>query len=73
MCWKSVAGFLGVSDRTLHRRIEYNIDSSFTEKELALLLFLLESDGETARESSSILFINCITIPSLCLGLFCRL
>ena len=72
MCWKAVAGFLGVSERTLHRRIEYNIDSSFSEKELALL-FLLESDGETARESSSILFINCITIPSLCLGLFCRL
>ena len=58
MCWKAVAAFLAVSERTLHRRIEYDIDSSFSEKKLALLLFLMESDGETARESSSILFIN---------------
>ena len=48
MSWKAVAGFLGVSERTLHRRrIEYDIDSSFSEKKLALL-FLMESDGETA-------------------------
>ena len=32
MNWKAVAGFLGASERTLHRRIEYDIDSSFSEK-----------------------------------------
>ena len=32
MNWKTIAEFLGVSDRTLHRRrIEYGIESSFTE------------------------------------------
>ena len=75
MSWKSVAGFLGVSERTLHRRrIEYDIDSIvFQKKKLASLLFLMELDGETVRESSSILFVNCTTIPSLCLCLCCRL
>ena len=33
MSWKAIAGFLGVSERTLHRRrIEYDIDSSFSGK-----------------------------------------
>ena len=32
MNWKSVAGFLGVSERTLHRRrVEYGIEASFIE------------------------------------------
>ena len=32
MHWKSVAGFLGVSERTLHRRrVEYGIEASFIE------------------------------------------
>ena len=30
--WKAIAEFLGVSERNLHRsRIEYGIESSFTE------------------------------------------
>ena len=33
------------------------------QKKLALLLFLVESNGKIAWESFSILFINCLTIP----------
>ena len=42
MCWRAVAGFLGVSERTLHRRIEYDIDSSFSEKKTGIVVV---SDG----------------------------
>ena len=43
MCWKAVAGFLGVSERTLHRRrIEYDIDSIFFRKKTGIVVV---SDG----------------------------